>query len=58
VASGLVYIVIGRFTEALVPVIHISVYDTKQGAHAVADRVGGIVVARRINRAQDDEEEG
>ena len=56
-----IYIVIGRFTEAIVPVIHLSLYDTKIEAREEADRIGGIVVTRKIHfwhdRGKDDKED-
>ena len=49
----LVYIVIGRFTEAIVPVVHISAYSSKKEAHDRANEVSGIVVSRVLHRPSD-----
>jgi hypothetical protein len=48
--TNLVYVVIGQFTESVIPSIHVSVFENRNAAIWDAKRVGGIVLRRRIHK--------
>jgi hypothetical protein len=51
-----VYIVIGQFTETVIPGIHVSVHRKKFAAEAIAKNIGGVVLSRILHWGIDEDE--